>query len=244
MRPGSGQGLQQVLLDARQAQVGRVAALSGGAAPEQPRLVPDHGDHDVGGRHLAYQARVEGRSPGQRRREDRRLPGGETGEALLVRDRRDAEPARGHDPPLQPGQGQCSRRRRHRAGAEHPGQLAHAVPEQVLHRLAGDPAPDQPRAGPAAEPPGARPDVPAAGRVRAVRAVRGDRGGDVVRAAAAGRAPGRAAEGGRPRRPGALLAGQHLARALHGVRGSHLEVHRLRDRPAAGRPAGRPARAA
>jgi len=47
--PGAGQGGQQVLLHPRQPQVGRVAALTGGAAPEQPRLVPDHGDHDVRG---------------------------------------------------------------------------------------------------------------------------------------------------------------------------------------------------
>ena len=41
-----------------------------------------------------------------------------------------------------------------------------------------------------------------------------------------------------------LLAGQHLAGALHAVLRGHLAVHRLRDRPAAGRPAGYPARAA
>ena len=40
---------------------------------------------------------VEGRAPGQRHRVGGRAPGGEAGEALLVRDRRDAEPARRDD---------------------------------------------------------------------------------------------------------------------------------------------------
>ena len=57
---------------------------------------------DRGG-HLADQRRVEGRAPGQRRREDGGRPGGEAGQALLVRDRRDAEPARRDDPRLQAG---------------------------------------------------------------------------------------------------------------------------------------------
>ena len=50
-----------------------------------------HGVADAPGR-LLDQLRVEGRAPGQRRREGRRLPGGEPGEALLVDDGRDAEP--------------------------------------------------------------------------------------------------------------------------------------------------------
>ena len=45
--------------------------------------------------HLLDQRGVEARAPAQRRREDRRLPGGQPGEALLVHQGRDAEPAGG-----------------------------------------------------------------------------------------------------------------------------------------------------
>ena len=45
--PGVGQRQEQILLGARQAQAGNVAALAGRAAPEHPGLVPDHGDHDL-----------------------------------------------------------------------------------------------------------------------------------------------------------------------------------------------------
>ena len=47
----------------------------------------------------------------------------------------------------------------------------------------------------------------------------------------------------RPRRPGPPVAGRPAHRALHAVRGDHLEVHRLRDHPAPGRAAGHTRRA-
>ena len=86
------------------------------------------------GRHLADEVRVEGRAPGQRRRVDRGAPGGEPGQALLVRDRRDAEPAAGRDPRLQPGQRPNPGADRHRAAAEHPGELAQPVLDELVER--------------------------------------------------------------------------------------------------------------
>ena len=49
---------------------------------------------------------------------------------------------------------------------------------------------------------------------------------------------------GRARRAGPAVAGRPDDRAVHPVRRAHLEVHRLRHHPAAGRPAGHPGRAA
>ena len=84
--------------------------------------------------HLADQPGIEGRAPGQRRREDGGRPGGESGQALLVRDGRDAEPARRDDLRLQLAQRQDGVPRRHRPGAEHPGELAQAVPDELGQR--------------------------------------------------------------------------------------------------------------
>jgi hypothetical protein len=47
---------------------------------------------------------------------------------------RNAEMARPHDLLLQLTHGEHARRRRNRTGAEHPGKLPRAVPEQLVER--------------------------------------------------------------------------------------------------------------
>ncbi|GAB4005134.1 hypothetical protein GCM10029992_52080 [Glycomyces albus] len=62
-----------------------------------------HARPDAAG-HLPHQVGVEGGAPGERRGEDRRAVGHETGQALLVDQGRDAEPVRCPDTPLQGGE--------------------------------------------------------------------------------------------------------------------------------------------
>jgi hypothetical protein len=87
--------------------------------------------------HLLDQRRIPGRPPGERDRVGRGLPGGEAGQAFLVRDRRDAEAAGPGDTAL--GAGQCLRaeRRVHGRGAEGAGELAQAVGDQLVPFLVG-----------------------------------------------------------------------------------------------------------
>ncbi len=82
--------------------------------------------------HLLDHGGIPGRAPGQRDRIGRGLPGGEAGQALLVRDRRDAEAAGLGDTAL--GAGQCLRaeRRVHGGGAEGAGELAQAARDQLV----------------------------------------------------------------------------------------------------------------
>lgn len=82
--------------------------------------------------HGAHQRGVEGRAPGQRHRVGGGAPGGEARQALLVGERGDAEPARGHDPALGAQQRQRAERRVDRCGAERPGELAQAVRQQLV----------------------------------------------------------------------------------------------------------------
>ncbi len=87
--------------------------------------------------HLLDQLRVEGGAPGERHRVGGRPPGGEAGQALLVRDRRDAEAVRGGDPALGPGQGARTDVGVHGRGAEGAGQLAEAEFDQLVPVVLG-----------------------------------------------------------------------------------------------------------
>ncbi len=87
-----------------------------------------------GGRHLLDQVRVEGGRPGDGCRVDRGPVGGEPGEALLVHDRRDAQPVAGHDDVLQAHHLGRALGDRHRATAVDPGQLAQAAGRGHLER--------------------------------------------------------------------------------------------------------------
>jgi hypothetical protein len=71
--------------------------------------------------------------------EDRGGPGGEAGQALLVRDGRDGEPARRDDLRLQAAQRPDGVRGRHRPGAEDPGELPEAVADELGERRPGGP---------------------------------------------------------------------------------------------------------
>ena len=76
--------------------------------------------------HLAHQRGVECGTPAERHRVGRGAPRREAREALLVREGRDAESVRGHDPLLRALQRQRARRRIDRRRAERTGQLAQA----------------------------------------------------------------------------------------------------------------------
>ena len=79
----------------------------------------------------SHERRVEGRAPGQRYRVGGRAPRGEPGQALLVDQRRDAEPVGRDDRPAGPGQRRGALGRVDRVGAERPGELAEAVLDEV-----------------------------------------------------------------------------------------------------------------
>ena len=90
-------------------------------------------DAPISGAHLLDERGVEGRAPGQRRREGGGGPGGQPGEALLVHQRRDAQPglgapARAASVPQPRG----PLHRVDRSGAVRPGQVAQAVPRGLL----------------------------------------------------------------------------------------------------------------
>ena len=70
----------------------------------------------------------------ERRREHRRAEGGEAGEALLVRDRRQAEARALDQLRLEPGEPPRPLDRVDRARAERPGEVAHAVGARLLER--------------------------------------------------------------------------------------------------------------
>ena len=84
--------------------------------------------------HLAHEVGVERGAPCERGREGRGRKGGEPGQALLVSDRRDAEPIVADDLCLQPGQLPDAFGRLQRAGAENPREVAQSVPDQLPQR--------------------------------------------------------------------------------------------------------------
>ena len=153
------------------------------------------------GAHLLDQLRVEARAPGQRGREGRRLPGGQAGQALLVGDRRDAEPGVGDQPALGLPQRAAPGRRLDRAGAEHPGEVAEPVRRELLElrrrrRRASRPAaarpPRRPRPAPTQ-----RPTIWASFSSSVICASRAQRRGRWARAPDS-RAVGRSGQGRRP----------------------------------------------
>jgi hypothetical protein len=95
-------------------------------------------------RHLLDESRIEGRTPGKRRREHRRPQRGEPGQALLVGNCRYAEPRVVEQAALQLAKPLGSLAGLHRLGAQHAGQVAHTIlgqlvvgplpGEDVLHR--------------------------------------------------------------------------------------------------------------
>ncbi len=89
-------------------------------------LVDADGAHVAadGGGHAVHQLGVEGGAPGQRNGVGGRAPGGEPGQALLVREGGNAEPVGGGDACLGAQQGQRAQRRVDGGGAERAGQLA------------------------------------------------------------------------------------------------------------------------
>ena len=99
-------------------------------------LVDAHRSHagPDGPGHVADQVGIERRPPGQRGREHGGRPGGEAGQAFLVRDGGNTEPARPGDLGLQIPQPAARHGRRQRPGAEHPGDLAEAVADELSQR--------------------------------------------------------------------------------------------------------------
>ncbi len=89
-------------------------------------LVDADGPHVAadGGGHAAHHVRVEGGAPGQRHGVGRGAPGGEAGQALLVRDGGNAEAAGGGDAGLGAHEGERAEGGVDGDGAEGPGELA------------------------------------------------------------------------------------------------------------------------
>ena len=128
----------------------QVRVLADGLLDAAPAVVADHVQHR--GEPLVHaDARpCPGRSPRPSRstssgskvapqasgRVDGRAPGGEPGQALLVDERRDAEPAGAHTIRCCRTSSARALGRRHRGAAVDPGQLAEAVPARLLQRRA------------------------------------------------------------------------------------------------------------
>ena len=105
--------------------------------------------------HLLDQAGVEAGPPGQRHRVDRRGPGGEPGQALVVGEGRDAEPAGRHDRPAAAGPapprpGGRSSAGCRRAGSAGPGRRG--SPRPSSHRWTGHPGAGPPHRWPRRSP--------------------------------------------------------------------------------------------
>ena len=82
--------------------------------------------------HPLDQIGVESSPPAQRNRIGGRLPGGEPGQALLVGDRRQAQPALSHDPALGAQQRDRADRGVDRRGAERTGELAQPAGQHLV----------------------------------------------------------------------------------------------------------------
>ena len=123
----------------------QVGVLAHGLLDPAPAVVADHVEHrgqalvhaerghvpaDRGG-HPLDQVRVERGAPGDRGRVDGRAVGGEPGQALLVHQRRDAEPGSVDHHPLLADQLGRALGRADRHAAVHPGEVAEPVPAGV-----------------------------------------------------------------------------------------------------------------
>lgn len=82
--------------------------------------------------HPPDQVRVERGAPRERNRVRGGAPRGESGQALLVGQRRNAEPVGGHDAALGAGEGEGTERGIDWRGAERPRQLAEPMGEQLV----------------------------------------------------------------------------------------------------------------
>jgi hypothetical protein len=83
-------------------------------------------------RHALDHLGVEGRRPRQRRWKDGGAEGREPGQALVVRDRRHAEPRARDEVLLQRGEAACTLDRIHGPGAERAGQMSQPVGAGLL----------------------------------------------------------------------------------------------------------------
>ena len=95
---------------------------------DRRHVPPDRGGHPLD------QVGVERRPPGDRRRVDRGAEGREPGQALLVDQRRDAQPGAVEDDLLLPHQLGGALGGGHRGAAEDPGEVAEPVPARLLER--------------------------------------------------------------------------------------------------------------
>jgi hypothetical protein len=134
-RPDQVRVLADRLLDPPPPQVARHVQHRGQALVDAER---GHGGADRRA-HALDERRVEAGPPAQRRGEDRRPPGGQPRQALLVHQRRDAEPAARHDVALGGRHPPGSHLGIDGGGAERTGQLAQARPDELVprHRRAG-----------------------------------------------------------------------------------------------------------
>ncbi len=94
--------------------------------PDRPHVLADPPGH------LGDQLGVPGGAPGERDGVGGGAPGGESGQALLMGERRDPEPAGLGDPGLGAGQREGADPRVHRGGAERPGELAQSAGGDLL----------------------------------------------------------------------------------------------------------------